>query len=371
MPFRRVLVIDDSPIARKVVSEVVTSIPGVSDVVTASNGRLGLERLSQDRFDLVILDVEMPEMDGIATLRVLRHRHPDMPVLMFSSLTERAGTLTLEALALGARDYLTKPSNLGPHRSSAEQMREQLAAKIRGILPTDPEATPATPAPVPTKDATKAAPARTVASRPAEIVAIGASTGGPVAITEILTRMPASLTVPIVMVQHMPAFFTRLFAKRLDELAPIPVVEAESGMALETGRAYVAPGDFHLRVERQAGVVRLVVETGQPENSCRPAVDVLFRSVAETFGPASLAVVLTGMGEDGMRGARVLRERGGRVLAQDQPSSVVWGMPGAVSRAGLADRVASLAEMPTAILEAIRSERVDRAGNAVPLESRR
>lgn len=371
MAFRRVLVVDDSPVARKVVSEVVLSIPGISDVVTASNGRLALERLAQDRFDLVILDVEMPELDGIATLRILRARFPAIPVLMFSTLTERAGTLTLEALALGARDYLTKPTTMGPVAASVEQIREQLTQKISGILPAAPGSSGAASGRGAQSASAVAPMERLVPSRPAEILAFGASTGGPVALTEILTRLPAELPVPIVIVQHMPPFFTQLFAKRLDELCRFRVAEASSGVELVPGTAWVAPGDHHVQLRRRGTKVVLETDQGVPENSCRPAVDVLFRSAAEVYGPAALGIVLTGMGEDGMRGSRMIREKGGRVICQDQASSVVWGMPGATVKAGLADRVASLAEMPSVVLDAVRAGTSLRMDGGMAVESRR
>src|SRR5512139_3826671 len=354
MGAHRVLVIDDSPIARRVVSDVVLSIDAISEVVTASNGRLGLERLSQDRFDLVILDVEMPELDGIATLRVLRSRFPSLPVLMFSSLTERAGTQTLEALALGARDYLTKPTTLGAATSTIQELREQLTQKIRGILPLTSGAR--ADGSGLTRDGKPLAQRveRRIESAPAQILAIGSSTGGPVALDEILTRMPGDLSVPIVIVQHMPSLFTRLLAKRLDGRCAIRVAEATPGAEALPGTAWVAPGEWHMQVRSRGGRTFLELDQGQPENSCRPSVDVLFRSVADAFGPAAVGIVLTGMGEDGMRGSRMIRERGGRVLVQDEPSSVVWGMPGAVARAGLADCTSSLEDLPNVMMETIR-----------------
>ncbi len=371
MPHRRVLVIDDSPLARKVVSEIVRSIEGISEVVVASNGRLGLDRLAQDRFDLVILDVEMPELDGIATLRILRSRFPSLPVLMFSTLTERAGTQTLEALALGARDYLTKPTTLGPVQDSIEQLRTQMSQKIRGILPVSPARTVERTASARPGEPQAAAPERRIASLPAQILAFGASTGGPVALTEILTKLPADLPVPIVVVQHMPALFTRLFAKRLDELCALRVAEGSPGVELLPGSVWLAPGEWHMQVRRRAGRVFLETDQGPLENSCRPSADVLFRSVAEAFGPAAVAIVLTGMGEDGMRGSRAIREKGGRVIAQDEPSSVVWGMPRAVAHAGLADRIASLEELPGVIMETTRCATSARAAAPSRPDSRR
>lgn len=371
MAFRRVLVVDDSPVARKVVSEVVLSIAGISDVVTASNGRLALERLAQDRFDLVILDVEMPELDGIATLRILRARFPALPVLMFSTLTERAGTLTLEALALGARDYLTKPTTMGTVAASVEQLREQLTRKIVGILPTTSVSSGEVSSHASALLASAGSVERRAPSRPAEIIAFGASTGGPVALTEVLTRLPAELPVPIVIVQHMPPFFTQLFAKRLDDLCPFRVEEVVAGAELVPGTVWIAPGDFHVQVRRRGNRVFLQTDQGVPENSCRPSVDVLFRSVAEAYGPAAVGVVLTGMGEDGMRGARMIRDKGGRIICQDQPSSVVWGMPGATVRAGFADRVASLDEIPAVVLESIRLGASSRTTAVENAESRR
>jgi two-component system, chemotaxis family, protein-glutamate methylesterase/glutaminase len=334
MPRIRVLVVDDAAVIRRLVSEELSKDPELEVVGTAANGKIALAKLAQVNPDLVILDVEMPEMDGLQTLKELRKTYRRLPVIMFSSLTERGATATLDALALGATDYFAKPSS-GGLDASLEVIRSQLIPEIKALC------APATPAgPV------------TVA-----VVAIGASTGGPNALAEIFPNLPADFPVPMVVVQHMPPTFTKLLAERLSAVSSIPVHEGASGILVQPGHAYVAPGDHHMTVVRDGTQRRLRVHQDPPENSCRPAVDPLFRSVAQTYGANSLAVILTGMGQDGLRGCQVLREVGAQIVAQDEATSVVWGMPGAVARAGLADRILPLSMIPVEIVRRVRSRK--------------
>ncbi|MDR7420708.1 MAG: chemotaxis response regulator protein-glutamate methylesterase, partial [Armatimonadota bacterium] len=299
-----------------------------------ANGRIALQKILQCAPDVVTLDIEMPELDGLQALREIRRRHPRLPVIMFSTLTERGAVKTLEALALGATDYVTKPANVGGVAEGLQRVREDLVPKIKAICGRS------NPAPaVPVVGRAEAAGAST--SR-VDVVAVGVSTGGPNALARIVPALPAAFPVPVLIVQHMPPLFTAILADRLDAQAALAVREARSGDPLRPGVVYLAPGGQHMVVRRHG--VDPVVDLTQtpPENSCRPSVDVLFRSVAALFGPGALAVVLTGMGEDGTRGARAIRDAGGQVLAQDEATSVVWGMPGQVVRAGLADRVLPL-----------------------------
>ena len=331
-----VLVVDDSVVVRRLVTDVLADEADIDVVGTAPNGRIALAKIPQLNPDLVTLDIEMPEMDGLQTLRELRKAYPNLPVIMFSTLTERGATASLDALELGAQDYVTKPANVGSVQASMQAVREQLAPKIRSLCVRRPPAVaPPAPPPRPAAVAPRsgaAAPRREVAP---DVVVIGVSTGGPDALSVVLSALPASLRVPVVIVQHMPKTFTRLLAERLDKKSPLSVSEAVHGEPVVPGRVLLAPGDFHLRLRRTHAGVETVLDQGTPENFCRPAVDVLFRSAVAAYGARCLGVVLTGMGSDGARGAQAIVDAGGEVIAQDEATSVVWGMPGAVAAAGL------------------------------------
>jgi two-component system chemotaxis response regulator CheB len=262
----------------------------------------------------------------------------------------------LNALALGATDYFTKPANTGSLEASLVVIREQLIPKIKALCAAR-QGDKQTRGHGDTETAASASPPCLAVSqapcRP-QVLAIGTSTGGPNALAEVFRGLPANFPVPIVIVQHMPPMFTRLLAERLSAEFPIPVQEGSSGSLLRPGHAFIAPGDYHMIVVRDNHQVRVLLHQDPPENSCRPAVDVLLRSVAKTFGPGSLTVILTGMGQDGLRGCEAVREAGGQILAQDEPTSVVWGMPGYVARAGLADRVLPLALIGDEIMRRVR-----------------
>jgi two-component system chemotaxis response regulator CheB len=265
---------------------------------------------------------------------------------MFSTLTERGASATLDALSAGANEYVTKPANVGSVGQSMESVREQLIPKIKALTGRPVTLGPARTAPAP--PAPPPATRQGVSKKPAVLV-IGSSTGGPEALAKVLPQLPQSLAVPVLLVQHMPPVFTRQFAQRLDRLSPLRVVEAVEGTPLLPGTVHLAPGDHHLVVRSGARGPHTSLNQGPPENFCRPAVDPLFRSVVAAYDGAVLAVVLTGMGSDGRNGAAEIRAAGGTVLVQDQATSVVWGMPGAVSQAGLADEVLPLERMPEAI----------------------
>lgn len=335
----RVLVVDDAIVVRRIVTDALSEDSAVEVVGTAANGIAGLAQLEKLKPDLVTLDVEMPEMDGLGMLRALRQAHPRLPVIMFSTLTERGAATTLDALAAGASDYVTKPANVGSVALAIQRVRDDLLPKIKtlcgGVLSgvASPRQPPSTGVP-PTR--------RPGARGPIDVVAIGISTGGPNALNELLPRLPAYFPVPIVIVQHMPPLFTKLLAERLATRCTIPVAEARQGEPVSAPGILIAPGDHHMEVARAGTQLTVKLHQGPPENSCRPAVDPLFRSIATTFGSRALAVVMTGMGQDGLRGCESVRQAGGQILAQDEASSVVWGMPGFVARAGLADRVLPL-----------------------------
>ncbi|MGB9604747.1 MAG: protein-glutamate methylesterase/protein-glutamine glutaminase, partial [Bryobacteraceae bacterium] len=309
---------------------------------SAANGAIALARIPQLNPDVVTLDIQMPEMDGLQALREIRKQYPDLCVIMFSTLTERGATATIEALMLGANDYVTKAANVGSLDVSMATLRSELIPKIKQffILPgAETQLAPAAATAVPAAPAARSP--VTVHARP-RVVAIGVSTGGPNALSVVMPMFPADFPLPILIVQHMPPLFTRFLAERLTALSRIRVEEATEAATVEPGKALIAPGDYHMRLARRDGKVVVRLDQGPPENSCRPSVDVLFRSVEEIYGGAVISVILTGMGQDGLRGAEVLKAAGAWVIAQDEATSVVWGMPGAVVQAGLADRVVSL-----------------------------
>ncbi len=341
-----VMVVDDSVVIRRMVASVLDDDPAIDVVGTAANGRIALDKLPQLRPDIIILDVEMPVMDGLDTLRALRKTHPRLPVVMFSTLTERGASATLDALAAGASDYVTKPSHVGTVAASIERVRAELVPKIKALV----GATRARTAPAGAAPAPLVAPVR---QDRVDVIAIGCSTGGPDALTAIVSGLPADLAVPVVVVQHMPALFTRLFAERLDRSCPLIVREATDGRTLEPGQILVAPGDHHLTLRRQGVEVLAHLTKEPPENYCRPSVDVLFRSVASAYGNGVLACVLTGMGRDGLKGAERIRAVGGRIVIQDQATSVVWGMPGAIAAAGLANDIVPLSRIAETLSNAV------------------
>jgi len=424
----RVLVVDDSMVMRRVVSDILAGEPDLDVQPPAAGGSLALARLDAGPIDVIVLDVEMPGMSGIDVLSELRQRKPAPVVIMFSASTQKAASITLEALSLGASDYVTKPSNTGSAAASVELIRTQLLPKVRALgrrtqarlaTPSSPPASspaslpppaPASPSrtssrsesrsesrsdsssPWPTNPPTQASSTRassttvgatraasgvypqrtpsgsfgtssTSTSSPAapsmrasgiDVLAIGTSTGGPNALGLLLRDLPSTLAVPIVIVQHMPPLFTKMLAERLTATTPVPVDEVAHGQTLVAGRAYLAPGDQHMVLVRAGGQVIAQLNKDPPEQSCRPSVDVLFRSVAATYGGRTLAVVLTGMGQDGLVGCQAVRAVGGQIVVQDEASSVVWGMPGFVARAGLADAIKPLPEIASEILRRLR-----------------
>lgn len=367
----RVLVVDDAVVIRKIVTDVLKEDPGIEVVGTAANGHIALQKITQVNPDILTLDVEMPEMDGIQTLRELKKLYPKLPVIMFSTLTERGASATLEALALGASDYVTKPANIGKVGEALQRTRDELIPRIkafggRGFLPKPepPKPSPAAPprpfAPSPFR------PVATPGGTAFEVLAIGVSTGGPNALAAIIPLLPPDLPVPVVLVQHMPPMFTRLLAERLDQQSRVKVLESAGGEVLTPGTVYIAPGDYHLVVERRGTRVVTALNQEPHENSCRPSVDVLFRSVADVFGASALGVILTGMGQDGLRGSEDIRREGGVIFAQDEDTSVVWGMPGFVARAGLAERIVALPDMAAEIVRRLTRIPASRPSVAAP-----
>ncbi|MBL8831878.1 MAG: chemotaxis response regulator protein-glutamate methylesterase [Rhodospirillales bacterium] len=369
------MVVDDSAVIRGLITRALEADPGVQVVATVGNGQLAIGQLGRSDVDVIVLDIEMPVMDGLTALPKLLEAAPDVKIIMASTLTQRNAQVSIEAMQKGAADYIPKPTSTGEIHGSAEFKRD-LTEKVKalgrarrdkrdrnraaGLPDAKPQPTAATRAA--TAAAASAAPARTsllsptapIVLRPAsrtmpQIIAIGSSTGGPQALFSLLSALPATLRLPICITQHMPATFTTILAEHITRTAKRPCAEGVDGQALEAGRIYLAPGDNHMKIETQGTqkVIRLTKEP--PENFCRPAVDPMFRSLAAAYGAAVLGVVLTGMGSDGTKGGKVLVEAGGTVIAQDEATSVVWGMPGAAANAGICSAVLPLDKLPAEI----------------------
>jgi two-component system chemotaxis response regulator CheB len=354
----RVLVVDDSVTIRKLLSDMIASQPDLELAGVAANGRIALAKIVQTSPDIVTLDVEMPELDGIETLAHIRKTHPKLPVIMFSSLTERAAAATLRALSLGANDYVTKPAGSSGISGALERVQSDLLPKLRYF------GAPKVASPTPAGGRAGAPWSAPSGGRcqPVDVVAIGCSTGGPNALSDIFRGLPANLPVPMLITQHMPRVFTKLLADRLTAGSNVPVHEARHGDVLAPGQAWLAPGDYHMMLERVAGRVEVRLNQGPPENSCRPAVDVMLRSVAAIYGGRSLSVILTGMGQDGLIGCQALHDLGAAIVVQDEASSVVWGMPGWVAKAGIAADILPLARLSDEIVQLVRGR--GKAGEA-------
>ena len=362
----RVLIVDDSAVMRKIIASALQKEPSIEIAGFAANGLQAIEAIQTCNPDVMTLDIEMPEMDGLTALREIRKENKYLPIIMFSSLTHKGAQAAVMALTAGASDYVGKPANAtGGIDDAFKVLETELIPKIIGLAkrvksrrereglsvnPQKPAPSMAAKPPVIPKPIAPVRPIASLASkiskatsgvlaRPAEAVCIGVSTGGPEALMQVFGAFNAPLSVPIFIVQHMPADFTALLAARLSATGVMTVKEAQEGEIAEPGIAYIAPGGFHMTVSRPGTKTIIHLNTEPPENSCRPAVDVLFRTAAEVYGNHLLAVMLTGMGYDGLKGSQVIKEKGGQVIAQDEASSVIWGMPGAVVQAGLADGV--------------------------------
>ena len=356
-PKIRVLVVDDSAVMRRAITTTLAKDPRIEIAGTANNGRTALDALALVRPDVVTLDIEMPEMDGLAALREMRKTHPRLPVVMFSSLTQRGTQATILALTAGASDYVGKPTDLSNLGDAFRCLEFDLIPKVKmfgeQVLAQREAAAHIKPAAMSAVESTVSRPGR-IRRGTIDAVCIGVSTGGPMALVQLFAAWAEPLAVPLLIVQHMPPTFTSLLAQRLTSAGVMDVLEAQDGDAVEPGRAYLAPGGRHMEVVRTDAIARLRITDEPPENSCRPAADVLFRSAAKIYGGGLLGVVLTGMGSDGLKGCEAIRARGGNILAQDEATSVVWGMPGAVANAGLADSILPLADIPGEIVRVTR-----------------
>lgn len=408
----RALVVDDSVVIRQLVTKILHEDPNIEVVGVAQNGKIAIDKTKELNPDIITMDVEMPEMNGLDAVAGIRKFNFRVPIIMFSTLTDAGAAATLEALARGASDYVTKPANVGSVSDSMEKVRSELVPKIHALMgskqggaapqvsaaaavaapvaraapvgggfssnaaagifatrgPALGGARPMASASSSTQGATATAAAiapssvgispasevrpisRSMPTKRPEILAIGCSTGGPNALSELWALLSRGLPIPTVIVQHMPPVFTRLLAERIAAQTKLNVREATHGAILEPGQIWIAAGDHHLVVRRDGARAKLELNQAPPENSCRPAVDPLFRSVAELYGSGALAVVLTGMGSDGLKGAESIKQRGGQVLVQDESTSVVWGMPGFIHKAGLADATLPLPELAHEVL---------------------
>jgi two-component system chemotaxis response regulator CheB len=334
-PPLRILVVDDSALYRKVVRSVLEQLPNVEVIGHAQNGRLALDRIIAERPDVITLDMEMPELDGLGLLRELGERKIQLCSIMISTLTAAGAQATSEALQLGAFDFVLKPT-LPDINANERQLRADLGPRIEACRAVRGWRGSARPKPT--------APTRTPAAslqRTPELIGIGVSTGGPVALNKLLPLLSPQ-TPPVVIVQHMPPIFTKTLADDLDRRCQIEVVEGYHGMTVQRGRAIIAPGGKQMRIARDERRTFIQITDDPPERNCRPAVDYLFRSIAAEYGAKAWGAILTGMGDDGTLGCRAMKERGAAILAQDEATCVVYGMPRAVAEAGLVDVVGPL-----------------------------
>lgn len=335
----RTLVADDSAVMRSLLRMVLAEYPEVELVGMAQDGVAALEAMERLAPDLVLLDIEMPRMNGLEVLAEMRVRGLHAKVIMCSTLTRRGAGITLEALARGATDYVTKPTAQHGVREGMDTLRHELLPRLRALFVAHRVDTSAQSAAAPVRLSMPIAPHNGASP---SVVVIGVSTGGPAALERVLPVLSSDFPLPILVVQHMPQLFTSLLAERLDSLCKLQVREAISGDRPQAGVVFLARGDWHMEIAGTARRCALRLTQAAPEHHCRPSVDVLFRSAAMVFGKSVVAVVLTGMGSDGLEGCRAVHLAGGKVLVQDRQSSAVWGMPGVVAEAGIADAVLPL-----------------------------
>ena len=351
----RVLIVDDSVVARLLLQQVIREDAALTVVGAESSAQAALDHWNDLRPDIVVLDVEMPGMSGIDMVTAIRARDSRLPVIMFSSHTEDGAAVTIEALSRGASDFVTKPSQTSSADVAMTFVREQLLTKIKCLVKV--RRRPPIVAEIEERPSSVTTSPNAAKRSLVELVGIATSTGGPEALEFVLTALPATFPVPIVIVQHMPPYFTKQLATRLSEKCAIRVREATSGEVLVPGTAFIAPGDLHLLVRRRDSRSYVITNSDPPENSCRPSADVLFRSAAAEFGSQTLAVVMTGMGQDGLIGCEALKNAGARIVVQDEATSVIWGMAGSVSRAGFASRELPLEKIATEIIRRVSEGR--------------
>ncbi len=350
----KVMLVDDSAVIRGMVGKALQENGDIEVVSSALNGAIAINELKKHQVDVILLDVEMPEMDGLTALPKLLAIKPDVKVIMVSGLTKEGADFTLRALELGATDCITKPSN-PRDKKDTEEFFEQLRRKVVAIAKKNCGLAGGS-------NAALAGAAHAINKQQPNLlsynihcVAIGASTGGPQALMEVFRGLKGTkINVPVFITQHMPATFTHILAKHITEAGDFPCEEAKDGELVKAGHIYVAPGDYHLVPAREGGKVTIRLNQDPPINFCRPAVDPMFDALASIYGPNLLAIVLTGMGQDGFEGAKTVKSKNGKIFIQDRESCVVWGMPKAISEAGIADAEVPISEMASLIKGALR-----------------
>ncbi|HVI88002.1 MAG TPA: chemotaxis response regulator protein-glutamate methylesterase [Dongiaceae bacterium] len=352
----RVMVVDDSMVIRGLLTRNLESDPAIKVVVSAGNGKAALDAIAKTDVDVVVLDIEMPVMDGMTALPQLIAARPYVQVIMASTLTLKGASISMKALSMGAADYVPKPTSTA-EINSAENFKIDLIAKVKSWGAVARRRRGTTPAAGPATPGAAAAPAprrlygggeiklRQAATYKPDCLVIGSSTGGPQALFKVFQMLGPVPHLPIFVTQHMPATFTTILAEHIAQASGMPAAEAKDGELVANGRIYVAPGDFHMTVTVENGRKVMRINKNPPENFCRPAVDPMLRSILKAYGNKILFCMLTGMGQDGLKGAQDLIAAGGTVIAQDEATSVVWGMPGAVATAGLCSAVLPLSDI--------------------------
>jgi two-component system chemotaxis response regulator CheB len=338
----RVMVVDDSAIVRGLITRTLKTDPRIEVTASCSNGEMAVTQAAKKDLDVIILDIEMPVMDGLTALPKLQQSNPQARIIMASTLTQRNAGISIKALALGAADYIAKPTT--DRLNATEDFHRELIQKVIALGQRKKPAQPTAASPRPSEKPQLPHLRGGVMRRP-RIIAIGSSTGGPQALLTLLGALPPSVNCPIVIAQHMPATFTTVLAQHIGRASGRPSAEAAHGMEIRPGHIYLAPGDYHFQLVREGTICVARLSQTAPENFCRPSVNPLFRSVAQTFGPESCAVMLTGMGSDGCEGAKIMAAAGAPIVAQDEASSVVWGMPGAVAQAGICSAILPLPQI--------------------------
>ncbi len=345
MPSIRVLIVDDSSVVRRILKTVLLSDPDFNLVGAGCDGKEGIELALKLKPDLVILDVDMPIMNGLEVLAELKQQNPELPIIMFSSLVQKGSLITLDAISLGADDYYCKPSTSSPEET-IELLKKDLLPRMKAVFKKNQSSSGVYDLPQAVKKIHK----QVVKSVTPKILAIGISAGGPEALKVLLMALPSPLPVPAIITQHMPAGFTKSLADHLNSQTRHAVTEAVDGDTLVNGKFLLAPGDYHMVIEPSLAGNKVRLNQGPAENYCRPAVDPMLRSVAKVYGSSALTVIMTGMGQDGLEGCKVIHKAGGKILVQDKTSSVVWGMPGSVYKEGLADEALSIQDLSTEIM---------------------
>ncbi|NCT40981.1 MAG: chemotaxis response regulator protein-glutamate methylesterase [Alphaproteobacteria bacterium] len=341
------MLVDDSAVIRGALKRLMENVPHINVIKSLSDGNLAINAAERLKPHVVILDIEMPVMDGLTALPQILKASPDTKVIMFSSLTEKGAKVTMDAMRLGAVECIVKPSS-SQDVGEGSAFQKQIISLIENLVPPQKRRVPENPtansaAPAPAKKSVLSGPFTLINDPMAyknkpSIVAIGSSTGGPQALFNVLKHCKG-FDIPIVITQHMPATFTKILAEHIQQQIGVPAHEGANGMLVEAGKVYVAPGGFHMLFEKSSGALKIKLDEGPPVNFCKPAVDPMFESLIQAYGQRVLGVILTGMGQDGREGCKKLVEQHGRVIAQDEATSVVWGMPGAVAQANICTQV--------------------------------